>query len=200
MENKINWKNHFVELLIVTSGILIAFGLNSWREGQKEEKLAKLYMEGVIEELEVNRKELTERMEYHRGLLKELIEKPLEVRLVLKQPNVRNSAWKLAENDVFKQYVDPEMYRQLIQIYQTHERLNNHSDEMSRLMGELNVIGPLYLSGSAGRVISDEERDEFKKQVRQGWIPMFEDWIYYESQYIQTIDEVLGDKRDPSGK
>ncbi len=191
MENKIDWKSYVIELLIVTSGILIAFGLNSWNETQKEEKLANLYLEGIYEELTINKTALESTLEYHSELLQSLNEKPLDVTLVLKPASVNNSAWKLAENDIFKRYVDPKLYQKITEAYQVHESLQSHGNESSSMMAELNVLGPVYMSSTAGRTFSEEEELNFRKSVRQGWIPIFQDWIYYEKTYIEKIDNVL---------
>jgi hypothetical protein len=75
----INWRNHLIEFVIVTLGILIGFGLNSWNENRKEERQVDLYLRGIKEELIENREELKRVHPYHLGLLKDLREKPLDV-------------------------------------------------------------------------------------------------------------------------
>jgi len=48
---KINWKYAIGELLIVTTGILIAFGLNNWAQSRKEARQEKQYLESLESDL-----------------------------------------------------------------------------------------------------------------------------------------------------
>jgi hypothetical protein len=41
---KVNWREHFVELLVVFIGITAAFMLNSWRENSKVKALEEKYL------------------------------------------------------------------------------------------------------------------------------------------------------------
>jgi hypothetical protein len=43
-KTKIEWKNHFVELVVVFVGITLAFILNNWRESYKDKNLEKKYL------------------------------------------------------------------------------------------------------------------------------------------------------------
>lgn len=56
---KINWKNHFIELLVVIIGISIAFSLNNWKESSKDKKPEKRYLQNLLSGLERYTKQLT---------------------------------------------------------------------------------------------------------------------------------------------
>jgi hypothetical protein len=44
MNNKIDWRNHIIELIVVFIGITLAFMLNNWRENNTNQVLAEKYM------------------------------------------------------------------------------------------------------------------------------------------------------------
>ena len=49
---KINWRYALGEIIIVMIGISLAFALNRWNEGRKENALKKLYLQGLSIDLE----------------------------------------------------------------------------------------------------------------------------------------------------
>jgi hypothetical protein len=49
--NKIDWKNHLIELIVVFIGITLAFMLNNWREHTKDKKLESQYLSSFYEEI-----------------------------------------------------------------------------------------------------------------------------------------------------
>ncbi len=60
MSDKVNWRNHFIELLVVIIGISIAFSLNSWKESRKQDELEKKYMTSLKSDLEFDLAELNQ--------------------------------------------------------------------------------------------------------------------------------------------
>lgn len=58
MSKKINWRNHFVEFIVVVLGILMAFQLNQCSEDRKQEKLIDAHLEYLKEEGKYNLKNL----------------------------------------------------------------------------------------------------------------------------------------------
>lgn len=50
----IDWLNHFVGLISVLLGVLIAFGLNNWNESQKEERVINTVLKNIANEIEEN--------------------------------------------------------------------------------------------------------------------------------------------------
>ena len=52
---KINWRYAIGELLIVTAGITLAFMLNSWAENNRINEKRKIYLEGVVQDLEADK-------------------------------------------------------------------------------------------------------------------------------------------------
>lgn len=50
--DRISWKNHLIELLVVFIGISTAFMLNNWREDQKDRARERQYLQSFYEEVE----------------------------------------------------------------------------------------------------------------------------------------------------
>jgi hypothetical protein len=50
-KSRIEWKNHFIELIVVFIGITLAFMLNSWREESKSHKLESQYISSFYDEI-----------------------------------------------------------------------------------------------------------------------------------------------------
>jgi hypothetical protein len=61
---KIDWKYAIGELLIVTVGILIAFGLNNWAQGQQEKKKAHTYLESLAADLSADLEVLNDNLAF----------------------------------------------------------------------------------------------------------------------------------------
>lgn len=51
MKTKINWKNHFVELVVVVIGITIAFMLENWQQDNADKELEQKYLNSLKSDL-----------------------------------------------------------------------------------------------------------------------------------------------------
>lgn len=49
---KISWLDHFVNLIVVITGISVAFALNNWNEGKKIKSLQDTYIESMIDDID----------------------------------------------------------------------------------------------------------------------------------------------------
>lgn len=56
MKTKINWKNHFVELVVVIIGITIAFMLENWRQENANQNLEQKYLNSLKSDLMSDKK------------------------------------------------------------------------------------------------------------------------------------------------
>lgn len=56
---KIDWLNHFLEFIVVVIGILLAFQLNTCREGKKEQHLVQRHLTNLMDETSFNEKQLS---------------------------------------------------------------------------------------------------------------------------------------------
>ncbi|OEK04793.1 DUF6090 family protein [Roseivirga misakiensis] len=57
-KQKISWKQHFIELIVVIIGISIAFTLEGWSDSKKERKLEQNYLNSIKSDLEKDRTDL----------------------------------------------------------------------------------------------------------------------------------------------
>lgn len=67
---KINWLDHFVNLIVVITGISIAFALNNWNESKKTDELHDTYIQSMIDDLDVDIHELDSLINYDQENLK----------------------------------------------------------------------------------------------------------------------------------
>ncbi|MEO1515906.1 MAG: hypothetical protein AAFV95_12870 [Bacteroidota bacterium] len=185
------FKAVFKELLIVIIGVFIGMLLNSWNEGWKARKEADRYLQGIQEEMLGNIEKLKEGIPYHQKLLAGLREDPTNVRLVLNATPVSDLAWKLSENNTFKNNIDKDIYYKIAQVYQYHDNLVSIQDQAGDRMSELNVIGPFYQLQLIDKDIDAETMKEIEESVIQGWIPIFESWTSFEQQYLDALKTVV---------
>jgi len=59
-QSKIDWQNHFVELIVVFIGISGAFALNNWNESKQEKGLEKKYLTSLQAEIKIDIDHLNE--------------------------------------------------------------------------------------------------------------------------------------------
>jgi hypothetical protein len=58
MFRQVDWGNKIIELLVVITGVTIAFSLNNWNEQRKADQLQNNYLQSMQEELEIDISEL----------------------------------------------------------------------------------------------------------------------------------------------
>ena len=186
---RINLSVHLKDLIVVTLGILIAFGLNSWNENRKQENLANSYLSSLKEELKSNKIELKSKLDYHSKLLATLRNDPSNAKLILNPATLSDVGWK-SGGSIIRDYIDPELFRKIILTYQTHEDLVNHTRSASEKINEISVMSP-FLLVNVGNTLSKTEKAKLKVKINQGWIPIFESWTAIETIYIENIDDAL---------
>ncbi|MBV6647645.1 MAG: hypothetical protein KI790_19460, partial [Cyclobacteriaceae bacterium] len=52
VKQKIQWRTHFIELIVVIIGITIAFSLNNWAQGRKDRRSEQEYLRSFLEDLD----------------------------------------------------------------------------------------------------------------------------------------------------
>jgi hypothetical protein len=177
-----------MDFTIVTLGLLLGLALNNCSEKRQERKQVQLYLQGIKEELIANKDILEEVHPYHLELLQTLREDPLNAQLTLSPGSITNSAWRLAENVIFKKHIDPRIYKTISAVYTTHDFLTEESAHASRLMSESNILGTFYLTPLASVELTREDELMLAKDLKQGWIPVFETWTGLEMEYLEGID------------
>ncbi len=191
MSSKINYQSILRELLIVFFGVLIAMLLNSWNEKRQEKIQAQNYLNGIYEEIDLNIKILEKGLVYHQSILEGLEMKPTETNLSLNPSMVTNFAWKLAENNVFKENVNKDIYRKLAAAYQMHDFLMGIQINAGDRMSEVNILSPYYMIGATNQNPSEADKKEFFIGIQKSWIPVFESWTGIEKRYLDLLLEIV---------
>ncbi len=70
MKNKIDWRNHFIELMVVFIGITSAFTLNSWQETRKNAGLEQTYISSLAKDIKSDIAQLEWLIVYYDSTLK----------------------------------------------------------------------------------------------------------------------------------
>ncbi|MCG8326820.1 MAG: hypothetical protein MI974_03990 [Chitinophagales bacterium] len=187
-----NFKEILKELLIITIGVFIGLLLNSWNENRKAQREARQYLDGIYEEMTQNIEVLNEALPYHTSLLDQLRKDPTAARLVLKPASVDDLAWKLAENNIFKNNIDKSLYYKIAKTYQIHDLLIEMQDQASERMSELNIMSPFYEL----QFMNIEIDEEIQARVIQAWIPIFETWTSYESDYLEALKKTVEELKE----
>lgn len=187
---KIDWTNHILEFVTVVVGILLAFGLNAFYENQKEANIVDKQLQGIKQEVERNLAEINQKLIYHQGLIDSLRINPENVMLRLKAPNLKNAAWRIAENVAFRDGIDYDLYKNLIDIYQIQDKLNEHSANAGELMSYLNIVGPYH---KLNLFLNKDKLDRAMvvRELRGGWVYIFEDTVSWEKELQLLYKQVL---------
>ncbi|MEL6534268.1 MAG: hypothetical protein AAFQ98_02590 [Bacteroidota bacterium] len=192
---KINWRNHLIEFLMITLGIMLAFGLNTWWGNHKESKQAQLYLEGLEAELLDNQRQLRVLLPYHLHLMQGMRDKPQETILQLNSGFLSKVAWMSANHTLLKQHIDLRLYTQLSTTYNLHDKLSQHISFAGNQVHELNVMAPFYLLRANS--LTDQQKEQLVSELGRGWVPVLEDWSNYEKLYLREISKSLAHMESP---
>jgi hypothetical protein len=94
---RIPWLQIGVETFFVILGVLLALGLDEWREGQRDQKVVALALQNIRGEIQANRLEVQRALSHHRDLLRRLEATP-GIGVALKPAMIRNNAWQAAQS------------------------------------------------------------------------------------------------------
>ena len=110
--NKISWPVLFIEALLVVLSVLLALGLNSWRENRSNEELAERALKSVVDEYSTNCSRISDFQEYHKEVATgERESEGLQIGLI------QNSAWDAARSTGAIAFIDYETASVIEQIY-----------------------------------------------------------------------------------
>jgi len=115
-DTKINWLLLLIETLLVVLSVLLALGLNSWRENRSHEELAKRALKSVVGEISTNCSRINGFQEYHKEVATgERESEGLQIGLI------QNSAWDAARSTGAIAFIDFETASVIEQIYVAQE-------------------------------------------------------------------------------
>ena len=189
MKNRI--KQFFGELIIIVIGVCIGMMLNSWNQKRLDRNQANLYLNGIVEELEENSKNVEASLLHHKKLYEQLQANDENVNMVLSPALLRDVAWELSKTSIFKGNIDQGLYLNIAKIYSIQRELEETGDQATDRMSEINIIGPYYLLSTLEKDLSEEEVNFINSAMRDGWKAVLESWISYEEKFIEEVTGVL---------
>ena len=68
------WPEYLLEILVISIGILVAFGLNSWNEERKENAMENQFLQNLKAEVLANQKSLAQNINWHKGIYDHMVQ------------------------------------------------------------------------------------------------------------------------------
>ncbi len=178
------------EIVIITIGVCIGMMLNTWNQNRIEKTQAQQYLDGILQEVEHNASEV-EKSFTHRKDLYEGLTNNKDVKLNLNPALLKKVAWELAQNNVFKENIDTELYLELAELYAIQERIDFSAEQASDRMSELNTIVPYYTLSTYRMNIPKKEIDKIESTFMRRWKPILKSWYGYEEKYLVRAEKIL---------
>ncbi|GEM_PF-1487407 len=188
--NNIPWKILSIEAILVVLSVLLALGLNSWREGRAHQDLAQRVLQTVVDETIENCHTVQELLPYHRSVF--ALESEYEG---LGEVFIRNDAWPSAQSTGASHHLE---YEVAVIIGSIHALQNQHQ----RLVEA--GIAAVYNAASS----LDPRLERFEQAIRDDrtdWLAgphpmMLADLIRIQSNLLEEyerlfnlIEELYGD-------
>lgn len=176
--NKIPWKLLSIEAVLVVLSVLLALGLNSWRESRAHQDLAQRALQTVLDETMENCRKFQKLLPYHRSVF--ALEGEYEG---LGEVFIRNDAWPSAQSVGASQHIEYEVASAIGTIHSLqseHQRLVEAG------------IRAVYNAASN----QDPNLEMFEQLIREnhsGWLAgphpmMLADLIRIQSNFLERYD------------
>lgn len=178
------WKILTVEAVLVVLSVLLALGLNSWREARSHQELARRALQGVIDEVQINCPEVERIHPYHQEVANG-VQEPGGVRTGL----LRNDAWEAAQTTGAASYLD---YEIVVAIGRIHA---HQSDHRSMVQSYTQALFNIML-----------QNESIKNIHREGERLVIRELVYIQNSLLEEYQNLLvlaeehyGDTVDISG-
>jgi hypothetical protein len=175
----IPWLELGLEAVLVVVSVLLALGLDSWHERREHDAVAREALHALRAELVTNRKQVEDRLAYHRALADSLRADPNH-KVTLRPAFVLTDAWESAEATGAVGYMDYGTASALGRVY----ALEGFYDDLTR-----SATQALYSTSLMGGRPEGHDRTQ-----RDVWQPILADFISVESaltsQYDRTLDTI----------
>ena len=160
-EEKLRWLPILLEAFIVVLGVVLALAVNEWREDYNRNQHAEIALEGIVSELDVNRKAIDSALTYHlqlgdtlRDFMRQASQGALpypDGRLFSKgyiaPATLLNTAWDAANATDAVTYMN---YADVLMLSRIYEEQRNY-EYQARLGGQL-IYAKLFSEGHEGMV------------------------------------------------
>lgn len=158
----IPWLQIALETFFVITGVLLALGLDEWRQERRDRQLVELALRNIRAEMEENRAAVGEAVAYHQDLIDRLQKDPGMDGVPFRPAILRNNAWEAAQSSQAAAKMDFAVIAAVSEM----EELQDHYQML------LNGIMPqIYGSGI---------------QIR---LPVLMDLLSFERMLLQIYDE-----------
>ena len=192
----LNWRAHFIELITVVLGVVIAFSLSNWNESRKSARDAYEKVEKIISELESNAAIIDSSLEYHKQLLDSLMLHPQNATLVIKPASVESYSWELARNTDLEIILPYDLLKELTEVYSTQEILSAHNTTAGNLIALISVSSTTITELMASSGTRFSENENYTGFWKSGWVPIFQDMVSYEQKLSDSYHELISKLRE----
>lgn len=128
------FKKILIEVISVVFAVLLALGLNHWREERSDQALAEKALQNIITEIRLNIKNLDEEVEGYQTVYDTLLArkkmvlagKKMDAEFSYTHPILSSSAWKIANSTGAVKDMDLEIMMDLSDLYTFQEVFQNN--------------------------------------------------------------------------
>ncbi|MEJ2218763.1 MAG: hypothetical protein P8099_19425, partial [Gemmatimonadota bacterium] len=103
---RLPWAELLIEAALVVLSVLLALGLNSWRQHRTDQALADQAVRNLAREIRQNRAEVEKALPYHKTLLDTLGSAHPPLGIAARPAYVQNNAWQVAQSTGAVPYMD----------------------------------------------------------------------------------------------
>lgn len=135
-----------LEAGMVVFAVIVALGVDEWRESRSNAELARRAMAGVVAEIESNRDELASARERNQALLSSVREAaedsvlPENFNVNYEYSLISSSAWETAQVTRSTQYMPLEQVQHLARLYGLQELFQRSQDQVMELILTLGEV------------------------------------------------------------
>lgn len=170
-------KSILKEVVLITTGVVLALMLSQWNETRKEKEQARFSLVNIKSELERNKKAVSKALQYHQDLYDKIINEPDSAIMSLNFAQLSNNAWELSKNTRLLNYLDYQVSLKLVEIYDMQEEYDQDTKIAYNMMSTSSILGTNQL----------KTINEWK----QGWIGSFQSTLYVEKLLVEKYEKAL---------
>lgn len=165
----IPWLQLLVEAALVVMSVMFALALDSWRQSQVNDQLARQALQSIRGEVESNQQQVEQALSYHEALLDSLREEPGRG-ISLRAAFILNNAWETAQATGAAAHIDYATASVVSEMYSMQEQYQQLSQATLQAIYMGNVMGT---------------------EGRAGFTPIIHDFISFEMLLLRLYERVL---------
>ncbi|WP_420583332.1 hypothetical protein [Reichenbachiella sp.] len=196
MENKKGWIGKLLmEFVSVVFAVLLALGLNHWREANNDQKLAERALVNIFMEIYTNQKDVAEEQLTYQERLEEVKvykdsydqDKPMKYSLGFNIPLLSNAAWNVANSTGAIKDFDQDILLELSSLYAFQEMYQKNGIEY---MQHMNTVE--FKKSENAKAIIDSNYGQLR--TFENWSQILSDaYLEFIKTYGPQYQELLPD-------